>query len=225
MILGLSMFALVLVAAQTASAGYPPEWWQPVDRSKAASWEILPQDAAPGEVILSKRNELGLLSNFAPTPFTYHAKTYASLEGFWQAMLYPESPADDRAKFPGLKWAFTRAQVEQMTAFDAKHAGELAKDNMKKMGVDWVTFEGQRFPYKAATPGDHYRLILEATHAKIDQNANVRDVLMKTGTLHLKPDHVEDPSAPPEWRYFEIYEKIRDDMRATPTATASFEVR
>ena len=31
-------------------------------RHEAASWESLPQDAGPGEVILSKRNELGLLS-------------------------------------------------------------------------------------------------------------------------------------------------------------------
>lgn len=37
-------------------------------------------------MILSKRNELGLLSNFAATPFTFKGKHYASLEGFWQMM-------------------------------------------------------------------------------------------------------------------------------------------
>ena len=41
-------------------------------------------------MILSKRNELGILSNFAATPFTLYGKRYASVEGFWQMMLYPE---------------------------------------------------------------------------------------------------------------------------------------
>ena len=63
------------------------------------------------EVILSKRNELGLLSNFAPTPFVFHGKRYASLEGFWQMMLYPEGPGDPRARFSGLEWKYTRARV------------------------------------------------------------------------------------------------------------------
>src|SRR5271170_752837 len=46
---------------------YPAHWWTPVPTNGAPSWEILPQEAGPAEVILSKRNELGLLSNFAPT--------------------------------------------------------------------------------------------------------------------------------------------------------------
>src|ERR1700741_2494195 len=102
---------------------YPAHWWTPVIDPKKPDWEILPQAAGPGEVILSKRNELGLLSNFAPTPFVYHGKRYASLEGFWQAMKYPENPAAPRASYPGAGWKLTRAQVEQLTSFDAKHAG------------------------------------------------------------------------------------------------------
>lgn len=62
-------------------------------RNVYSRWEILPQEAAPGEVILSKRHELGLLSNFAATPFVFRGKRYASLEGFWQMMLYPHSGA------------------------------------------------------------------------------------------------------------------------------------
>src|ERR1044071_9899226 len=86
---------------------YPAHWWTPVLDPNKPDWEILPQEAGPGEVILAKRNELGLLSNFAPTPFVFHHKHYASLEGFWQAMLYPEGPNDPRAKFPGLEWKYT----------------------------------------------------------------------------------------------------------------------
>ncbi|HMG73017.1 MAG TPA: hypothetical protein VK582_05905 [Pyrinomonadaceae bacterium] len=65
---------------------YPAHWWTPVIDPKKPDWEILPQEAGPGEVILSKRNELGLLSNFAPTPFVFRGKRYASLEGLWQMM-------------------------------------------------------------------------------------------------------------------------------------------
>jgi len=114
---------------------YPAHWWAPVSTEGKPDWEILPQEAAAGEVILSKRNELGLLSNFAPTPFVFHDKKYASLEGFWQMMLYPEGENDPRAKFPGVTWKFTRDQVAQMTAFEAKSAGSLAEENMKKMAI------------------------------------------------------------------------------------------
>ena len=93
----------------------------------APAWEILPQEAGPGEVILSKRNELGLLSNFAATPFTFHGQRYASLEGFWQMMKYPEGPRRPARHFPGLRWAFTRQQVAQLTGFEAKRAGRSAK--------------------------------------------------------------------------------------------------
>src|ERR1700674_4108983 len=68
----------------TRDSRYPAHWWTPVIDPKKPDWEILPQEAGPGEVILSKRNELGLLSNFAPTPFVFHGQRYASLEGFLQ---------------------------------------------------------------------------------------------------------------------------------------------
>lgn len=95
---------------------YPRHWWTPVSRASAPDWEILPQEASPGEVILSKRNELGLLSNLSPTPFVFRGKRYASLEGFWQMMLYPEGADDPRAAIPGIHWSYTREQVAQMTA-------------------------------------------------------------------------------------------------------------
>jgi hypothetical protein len=92
--------ALAFSIAQP-SQDYPAHWWTPVPDASAPAWEILPQAAKPGEVILSKRNELGILSNFAATPFTLRGKRYASLEGFWQMMLYPEGPGDPAPKLPG----------------------------------------------------------------------------------------------------------------------------
>src|SRR4051812_14233517 len=127
---------------------YLAHWWTPVSEAGAPSWEIMPQEAGPGEVILSKRNELGLLSNFAATPFEYRGKRYASVEGYWQMMKYPEGAGDPRAKFPGAEWKFTRDQLAAMTGFDARHAGSLADANIKKMGINWVSFEGKRFEYR-----------------------------------------------------------------------------
>jgi hypothetical protein len=208
-------------AAVPRDPRYPARWWTPVPTNNVPAWEILPQEAGPGEVILSKRNELGLLSNFAPTPFTFHGKRYASLEGFWQMMKYPDGPDDPRATFPGLQWKFTRDQVAQLTAFDAKHAGDLANENMKKMGIDWVTFEGKRLEYKPAAPGDHYKLIVEATREKVRQNPEVQRVLLATGDLILKPDHHQEPDAPAAWRYYEILTMIRGELQQSPSRPAA----
>ncbi len=67
-------------------------------------------------------------------------------------MLYPEGADDPRTTFPGLHWSYTREQVAQMTSFNAKNAGTLAEENMKQMGITWVTFEGQQFEYKPTEP-------------------------------------------------------------------------
>src|SRR2546422_9737601 len=86
--LSLIAIALLLVSGTSLRAQQPPRdphypahWWTPIIDPKKPDWEIMPQEAAAGEVILSKRHELGLLSNFAPTPFVFHGKRYASLEG------------------------------------------------------------------------------------------------------------------------------------------------
>jgi predicted NAD-dependent protein-ADP-ribosyltransferase YbiA (DUF1768 family) len=206
-------FSILLPAAARQTGSYPAHWWTPVPEDGKPAWEILPQAAKPGEVILSKRNELGILSNFAATPFTLHGKRYASVEGFWQMMLYPEGPDDPRAQAPGVAWAHTREQVAQMTAFEAKDAGALAKENMRKMGIDWVTFEGKRMTYRSPVKADHYRLIVEAMRAKLEQNPKVREILLSTGNLVLLPDHIQEADAPPEWQYFRIWMDIRGELQ------------
>jgi len=72
-------------------------------------------------------------------------------------MLYPEGPKDPRMKFPGISWKYTRAEVAQMTAFEAKAAGTLAEENMKQMGITWVSFEGKRFTFRSSTRSLYYR--------------------------------------------------------------------
>jgi predicted NAD-dependent protein-ADP-ribosyltransferase YbiA (DUF1768 family) len=161
-------------------------------------------------VILSKRNELGILSNFAPTPFTLRGRRYASVEAFWQMMLYPEDAHDSRATAAGIVWPYSRDAVASMTAFEAKAAGEAAEANMRTMGIDWVTFEGKQMPYHSHAKGEHYRLIVSAMRAKMNQNSQVREILLATGDLVLRPDHVEEPNPPPEWLYFKVWMEISE---------------
>jgi predicted NAD-dependent protein-ADP-ribosyltransferase YbiA (DUF1768 family) len=201
---------MLAVAAQ-----YPAHWFTPINDPHKPDWEILPQAAKPGEVILSKRNELGILSNLAATPFTFHGVRYASVEGFWQMMPYPEGPHDPRASLP---WPHTRAQVAQMIAFEAKAAGDIGEANMRKLGIDWVTFEGRRMPYRSMTKGEHYRLIVAAMRAKLEQNPKVRQILLSTGNLILLPDHIQEPNAPPEWAYFRIWMEIRHEITSSKSA-------
>jgi predicted NAD-dependent protein-ADP-ribosyltransferase YbiA (DUF1768 family) len=204
----LAAFIVYSLAAQ-----YPARWWTPVLDPHKPAWEILPQAAHPGEVILSKRNELGILSNFAATPFTLHGVRYASVEGFWQMMFYPEGPSDPRAQAAFLTWPHSRAEVAQMTAFAAKAAGDLGEDNMRKLGIDWVSFEGRRMPYRSLKKGEHYRLIVSAMRAKLAQNPRVRQVLLSTGSLILLPDHIQESNAPPEWAYFKIWMDLRRELQ------------
>jgi len=70
-----------------------------------------------------------------------------------------------------------------MTPFEAKDAGTMAEANMRKMGIDWVTFEGRRMPYRSKEKAAHYRLIVAAKRAKLEQNPGVRD-----RGLDLNPD-------------------------------------
>lgn len=209
-----NLLRLAMFCAMAQAQPYPAHWWTPVPEDQKASWEILPQAARPGEVILSKRNELGILSNFAATPFTFHSQRYASVEGFWQMMLYPEGADDPRALAPGIQWPHTRSAVAQMTAFDAKDAGTSAETNMREMGIDWVTFEGRRMPYRSQVKGEHYRLIEAAMRAKMQQNPRVRVILLRTGNLVLRPDHIEEQDAPPEWRYFQIWMEMRSELQS-----------
>ncbi len=212
--MSIQIFAWLLFAVP---GQYPANWWTPVTDAQKPAWEVLPQAAKPGEVILSKRNELGILSNFAATPFTLRGVRYASVEGFWQMMLYPEGHRDPRAQAAFLKWPYTRAEVAQMTAFQAKAAGEIAEENMRKLGIDWVTFEGHRMPYRSMTKGEHYHLIVEAMRAKLAQNPRVRQVLLSTGNLILLPDHIQEANAPPEWAYFKIWMDIRGELQGMET--------
>jgi predicted NAD-dependent protein-ADP-ribosyltransferase YbiA (DUF1768 family) len=84
---------------------------------------------------------------------------------------------------------------------------------MKKLGITWVTFEGNKMEYKPAIPGEHYQLIVQATREKVRQNPEVRKILLSTGDLVLRPDHHQEPNAPAAWRYYEILMQLRRELQ------------
>ena len=136
-------------------------------------------------------------------------------------MKYPEldNPkfSDPRRK---LNWPYTRAEVADMVAFVAKEAGDLAKPLMKKLGITWLSFEGEKIEYKGSGKSRHYDLIYAATWEKVKQNPKVKSILLKTGNLNLKPDHNQKPSSPPAYKYFKIYMKIRKQLQEQQVAHA-----
>ncbi len=215
------LFAVASVAQSNPpphNPPYPTAWWEEVTDENTPDWEILPQEAAYGEVILSKRNELGILSNFAPTPFTLDGKRYASMEGFWQSTKFPEDKNDPRAKFKGINWPHTRDEVAAMTAFEAKRAGDIGSTNMKKMGIDWVSYHGKRMTYKEEGESAFYKLVLRAMKEKLNQNVDVKNILLRTDNLILKPDHHQKPGAEKlmAWQYHSIWMQFRDQGKKKP---------
>lgn len=206
----LSFSCLFLISCSTTKK-YPKHWWTPVTEKDAPKWEILPQEGEKDKsVILSKRNELGILSNFAPTPIAFEGKTYPGIEGLWQSMKYPEGPKDPRSK---LSYKLKRSEVEMMSAFKAKRAGKEGSKNMKKLGINWVTYKGKKMTYRTSEKGEHYQLIRKLMVEKVKQNKEVQDVLMATGNLILLPDHKQKPDSPPAWKYNQIWMEIREDIR------------
>lgn len=202
------------MAGTNASDSYPDLWWKAIPDDQVAGWEVPPQaaDRSKGEVVLSKRNELGQFSNLGAVGFTLDGVQYASVEGLWQGMKYPESASDERALDKSVVWAYTRDQVYAMSGFDAKKAGDLANANMKKLGIKWVTYKGEKIVYNGEGQSRHYELILSACRAKIQQNAELKRLLVSTAPLTFLADHKQAVGTLPSYRYNEIYFKIRGEV-------------
>ncbi|AGH95780.1 NADAR family protein [Pseudobdellovibrio exovorus] len=194
--------------------GYPDVWWQAVPEAELPSWEIPPQaaDRSKGEVILSKRNELGQFSNLPASEFSLDGLKYASVEGLWQSLKYPESATDERAR-KDLVWPYTRAEVRALSGFEAKKAGDLANANMKKLGIKWVTYKGRKIEYNGRDQEVHYELILNACRAKLRDNPELVRLLLSTGDLTFLADHRQKADSPPAYFYHEIYMRLRAELR------------
>lgn len=210
LLLSLTLNAQANLNAQAKN--FPDHWWKPV--TDLASWEIGPQAGDKGKsAVLSKRNELGILSNFAHTPFELDGVKYQSIEGLWQSMKFPEEvlegAKDERVKLAN--WKYTRAEVAQMVAFEAKEAGSYASSIMKANKINWVSYQGKKMIYKTSKKLEHFKIIVKAMKAKLNQNKKVADILRATKGLKLLPDHKTMPTDPPAWKYYQIWMELRDN--------------
>lgn len=206
-----NLFWLTLILSlRIYSNEYPEAWWKWVDPTSAPSWEILPQEAKNGEVILSKRTELGVFSNFARTPFCLDGRCYQSVEGLWQMMKYPEVKNDPRENF---KYPYTRKYVSKLWGKKAKNAGTIANNIMKENNFDHISYLGVFFNYKDMESGSdfHYRIIFRAIREKVLQNEQIKELLLRTGDLILLPDHYQG-IRPESYYYHEILMLIRDEL-------------
>lgn len=211
------LLLLILFGLPVFGEQYPSEWFQEIPREEGASWEILPQDALPGEVILSKRTELGVFSNFAATPFQLEGKTFASVEGLWQSLKFPDPQYPDE-RMNITDWKFTREEVERMISFDAKSAGDHANLLYRMHGLKNVNWKNHFFEYVDYSEGSafHYVLIKKALRAKLDQTPGLWELLLKTGCLSLRPDHEVSENAPASFHYFKIFMELRSERLNVP---------
>ncbi len=205
------MFRFLLLFLSLNLFSYPKHWWAYIDDPDKPSWEILPHEAKEGELILSKRNELGVFSNFSHSPFFLDGEYYASVEGFWQMMKYPESKNDIRLEYV---YPHSREDVKLMFGFEAKEAGDLANTINKKHGIFWVSYKTHKFNYKDFKQGSHYhyKLIFRAINAKISNNPQAQSLLEETKGLVLKADHYQGDKIPPSYDYPKILMRLRDNL-------------
>ncbi len=211
-ILVLFLVSNLFAGEQSFPQGYPKDWWKEIPRSEAKDWEILPQDAKEGEVILSKRTELGVFSNLAFSAFELEGVRYHSIEGLWQGMKYPDPELKDDPRLQLSGWTHKRSEVYLLSDWDSKNAGTEANAINKKAGIDWISYKEKKFNYRDMGEGSrfHLELITKATKAKIEQNPKIKELLLKTKGLILKPDHKQNEKDPASYRYFDILMKIRD---------------
>ncbi len=105
---------------------------------------------------------LNLISNFAQTPFKLDGRGYASIEGFWQGLKFPQE-AD-------------RTRLAALSGSQAKDAGAAAPAS------DLIVYEDELI--RVGT-WDHWQLIEQACFAKFSQHAGARTALLGTGARPL----------------------------------------
>lgn len=212
------LFLMLLFSSLALAQDFPAEWFKEIPRSEAESWEILPQDAKDGEVILSKRTELGIFSNFAETRFTLDHKSFASVEGLWQSLKYPEQEIANDPRHAMEGWSNSRSEVEQMAGTEAKKAGNIANKIYAKYQFKNVSWGDKFFDYKDFAAGSdfHYQLIKRSLRAKLDQTPGLWELLMRTGCLKLRPDHTITDKDPPAYHHYKIFMELRREKQFVP---------
>jgi predicted NAD-dependent protein-ADP-ribosyltransferase YbiA (DUF1768 family) len=117
---------------------------------------------------------LRLASNFAHTPFVLDGLRYASIEGFWQGLKFPDKT--DRRRLAALHGSAARD-----AGFHAPPSETLLYNGARTRIGTW----------------EHWQLMERACMAKFSQHAGAREALLATGKQALvhrvKPDSKNIP--------------------------------
>lgn len=138
---------------------------------------------------LSPNAAVRLISNFAQTPFELHGRQYASVEGFWQGLRWPD---DAR-----------RREIAQLHGGRARQARDGAPDHAV------IEYNGQSIRFGTA---DHFDLMELACRAKFEQHEDARLALISTGERPLTHKMRRDSRSIPGAIMAEIWMKIRREL-------------
>jgi predicted NAD-dependent protein-ADP-ribosyltransferase YbiA (DUF1768 family) len=132
---------------------------------------------------------LALASNFAETPFVLDGRHYASIEGFWQGLKFPEDS--------------DRRRLAKMHGKKAKDAGSRAPP------ADTFVYGGTTI--RSGT-FDHWQLMERACVAKFSQHQAARDALVSTGTRPIVHQIGPDSRTIPGVIMADIWSRIRQQL-------------
>jgi len=138
----------------------------------------------------SKDDRWRPIGNLALTPFSLRGRAYASVEGFWQGLKFPE--------------AAERARVAALWGKPARTAG-LRQGQPDRFDLDGVTY--------MAGGAAHRALMLEACQAKFAQNLEARQALVATGERPLTHRVRRDSKTIPGVVLAEFWMRIRQGLR------------
>lgn len=141
----------------------------------------------PLNIISSAKDEaVQLISNLAHTPFFLHGGFYASVEGFWQGLKFPQD--EDRQR------------IAQLHGLEAKRAGREAPE------AETIYYQGARIRVGCY---EHWSLMYHACWAKFTQHEEARQALLETGHRPLIHQTRRDSRTIPGVIMADIWMKIR----------------
>ncbi len=130
------------------------------------------------------------ISNLAETPFMMDGRHYASIEGFWQGLKFPDQGE--------------RSRVAALSGKEARNAARKAPDQPSFVyGRDTMAF---------GSPG-HHALMRRACDAKFTQHLIAREALLSTGDRPLVHRVARDSIAIPGALMADIWMRLRDALR------------
>ncbi|MDQ5934632.1 MAG: hypothetical protein QG574_1938 [Cyanobacteriota bacterium erpe_2018_sw_21hr_WHONDRS-SW48-000092_B_bin.40] len=127
------------------------------------------------------------MSNFAHTPFVFRGREYASVEGFYQGIKFPEEEK--------------RIKIAAMHGVYARSAGKKAKTKQ-------TTFDGQTF--MMGSP-EHHAVMKEAIRCKMEQHPEITKAFVATRPRPI----IHDTGRPARKSAFpvEVFCQIIGEMR------------